>query len=119
MRSQHRDAGCERPTMFAGPWRTRRAPRAGDEFLDFLRRHIQLLSGPSHFLTTPAQLHIQLEVPRCAAHRQLIHHAVGAARQTMRLADRRNRCGKIRKRRLTDDEGDDGVAGRQFGNKPL
>ena len=56
-RSEHRDAGRERP-VFAGPRRTRRPSRAADELLDFLRRHAKLLSGPRRFLPAAAQPHL-------------------------------------------------------------
>ena len=59
-RSQHRDAGCVRPSMLLRPRRAGRAAGTADELLDRASRDAEVLRGQRRFLAAAAHLHVEI-----------------------------------------------------------
>src|SRR5215470_6155480 len=76
-------------------------------------------SSALSIVTASAHLYVELELPRGAADGELIQHPVCGAHQTIGLAHRGVRIGKLVKWRPPDRESDDGLGGSEFGHEPL
>jgi len=104
--------------VFFSPRRTGGTSTPTDELVGPVNGDPELLRGKRPLFTATAHLYVELELPGGAADGELIQHPVCGAHQTIGLAHRGVRAGKLVKWRPSDRESDYGLDGSEFGHEP-